>query len=69
MDPKEVSLDSEMGRPPICRCLFAVLGSIREEHVLRGPILLLQQSARSIWRCSFWEYDPVALNCKFDQLF
>ena len=39
MEPKEVAPDSEMGRRPICRCLFAALGSIREVHHLAHLIL------------------------------
>ena len=39
MEPKEVAPDSEMGRRPICRCLFAALGSIREVHHLTHRIL------------------------------
>ena len=39
MEPKEVTPDSEMGRRPICRCLFAALGSIREVHHLTHRIL------------------------------
>ena len=39
MEPKEVAPDSEMGRRPICRCLFAALGSIREVDHLTHRIL------------------------------
>ena len=39
MEPKEVAPDSEMGRRPIYRCLFAALGSIREVHHLTHRIL------------------------------
>ena len=39
MEPKEVAPDSEMGRRPICRCLFAALGSIREVDHLTHQIL------------------------------
>ena len=39
MEPKEVAPDSEMGRRPICRCLFAALGSIREVDYLTHRIL------------------------------
>ena len=39
MEPKEVAPDSEMGRRPIYRCLFAALGSIREVAHLTHRIL------------------------------
>ena len=35
---QEVYLDSKMGRRPICRCLFAVRGYIREVNNLRASI-------------------------------
>ena len=39
MEPKEVAPDSEMGRRPIYRCIFAAPGSIREVHHLTHRML------------------------------